>query len=62
MMQALEIVAGSWPIAAMVVAGTAGFVVWRLVSRAMKDSRDLTMERLSGSQAVVVQRRGSDED
>ena len=60
-MKALEIIAMSWPIAAMFVAFCAAITIYTLIRRVMKDSHEERMERLNGNNAVVVQRR-RDED
>lgn len=57
MMQALEIVAGSWPIAIMVVGATGGFVVWSLLRRVIKGEERKQELRAMGTDAVLVQGR-----
>lgn len=56
-MRALEIVAESWPIAVMLVAIVAGFVVWSIARRSMKNWMVLEQDRIKGTNAVVVQPR-----
>ena len=58
-MEALQIVAGSWPIAAMVVGLSAAFVVRRTLRQAMNNQREKELERAQGNQAVIVRNRHS---
>lgn len=54
MMEALQIVAGSWPIACMVVGLSAAVVIRRTLKQAMDNSQALALDRANGSKSVVV--------
>lgn len=62
MMEALRIIAGSWPIACMVVGLAAAVVVRRTLKQAMDNSQALALDRASGNRAVVVQPRPHADD
>ena len=62
LMEALRIVAASWPVAAMVVGVTTGIVVRRSMYQAMNNDRLEKIERAKGNQAVVVHGRHRDDD
>lgn len=59
-MEALKIIAASWPIAAMVIALCGIAAGWSTIRRSMKFSRDAQLDRAQGNQAVVV--RGREDD
>jgi NADH:ubiquinone oxidoreductase subunit F (NADH-binding) len=61
LMKALEIIAGSWPIAVMVVGVSIALVVRRSIKQAMDNDREAKRDRAMGNQAVVVRDRASDE-
>lgn len=61
MMRALEIIADSWPIAVMVVGVCAAYVVRRSIKQVVDTNHVEAMDRQSGSRAVVVQGRHSDD-
>jgi hypothetical protein len=62
MMRELEIVAGSWPIAIMVVVLIISASTWSLVRRGMKNNTERERMKLHGSNALVVQGRERLED
>lgn len=57
-MQALQIIAGSWPIAIMVIGIATAVVVNRRLKQAMDDSQ--AVRDLRANQAVVVRNRDDD--
>lgn len=57
MLEALLIVASSWPIAVMVVGVTGALTARYLVKRKMDQSHAENMDRAQGNRAVVVQDR-----
>ncbi len=59
MIQTLQIIAGSWPIAIMVIGLSTAIVVNRRLKQAMDDSQ--AVRDLKASQSVVVRHRGNDE-
>lgn len=58
MIQVLSIIAGSWPIAIIVIGVATAVVVNRRLKQAMDDSR--TIQELRVSQAVVVRNRNDE--
>lgn len=55
-MRALEIIAGSWPIAVMFVALCAGIAVQLLIRRAYKDKRDQREYSIASARDVTPRR------
>lgn len=56
-MEALKIVAESWPIAAMVIGLSGAYVVRRTIRQSMEIGHAERMDRAQGNQAVVVRNR-----
>jgi hypothetical protein len=54
-MEALRIVAGSWPIAAIVIGTGITFTVRRTWKQSMQLAHEEKMDQLAGNRAVVVQ-------
>lgn len=55
-MEALKIVAESWPIAAMVIGLGVTATVYRVVQKSERRAHLERMDRLQGNQAVVVRK------
>lgn len=53
-MEALKIIAESWPIAAMVIGVSAAYVVRRSLRQRMQIGHQERLDRAQGNQAVVV--------
>lgn len=56
-LKALELVAGSWPLAVAVVGVAVAIVVRRSLKQAMDNNRAVKIDRAQGNQAVVVRSR-----
>jgi hypothetical protein len=61
-MEALQIVAGSWPIAVMVIGVSAAVVVRRSLKQVMDNDRAKELDRAQGNNAVVVTSRTNHRD
>lgn len=59
MIEVLQIIAGSWPIALMVIGLAAAIVINRRLKQSMDDSQ--AVRDLQASQALVVRQRYSEE-
>lgn len=57
MIEVLALIAGSWPIAAMVVGVTVAVVVRRCFRQVLDNSRAAQIDRAQGNQSVVVAAR-----
>lgn len=57
MMEALKIVADSWPIAFMVLGLAAAYVIRQSLHQSIDAAHTETMDRAKGNQAVVVSER-----
>jgi len=62
MLRALEILAGSWPIAIAVVGVTTALVVRFSLKQAMDNNREEKRDRARGNQAVVVRPTSARDD
>ena len=62
LMDALRIIAGSWPIAAIVIGTGTTFAVRRTLKQSMDFSHVERMDQLEGNRAVVVQPRKPHKD
>jgi hypothetical protein len=60
LMEALRVIAGSWPIAVMVVGVTTGFFVRRTLYQTINNAHLEKLEQYNGNRAVVVGARQRD--
>lgn len=61
MLEGLRIVAGSWPLAVIVVGLAAAYVARRSIAQVLRNRREAEADRAHGNNAVVVQRRAAED-